>query len=102
MTAELRDYLIAAGHLDDFVAAWREGVVPLRERFGFRTEGAWTIRSERRFVWILAHDAPEQEWEALNDAYYASSERAALDPDPAQWVEESRQVFVRPILPSSR
>lgn len=102
MTAELRDYLIAAGHLDDFVAAWREGVVPLRERFGFRIEGAWTIRSERRFVWILAHDAPEAEWGALNDAYYASSERAALDPDPAGWVEESRQVFVTPIVPSTR
>lgn len=98
MTAELRDYLIAAGHLEDFVAAWRAGVVPLRERFAFRIEGAWTIPSERRFVWILAHDAPEREWEALNEAYYASEERAALDPDPAQWVEGSRQTFMQPML----
>lgn len=100
MTAELRDYVIAAGHLDDFVAAWLDGVVPLRKRFGFRIEAAWTVPSERRFVWILAHDAPEDEWEAFNKAYYASSERAALDPDPAQWVEESRQAFVQPILPT--
>ncbi len=102
MTAELRDYVIAAGHLDDFVAAWLAGVVPLRERFGFRIEAAWTIPPERRFLWILAHDAPEEEWEALNDAYYASSERAALDPDPAQWIEDTDQAFVQPILPTTR
>jgi hypothetical protein len=102
MTAELRDYVIAAGHLEDFVAAWLDGVAPLRERFGFRIEAAWTVPSERRFVWILAHDAPEQEWEALNDAYYASSERAAVDPDPAQWVEESRRAFVQSVLRTER
>ena len=100
MTAELRDYVIAAGHLDDFVAAWLAGVVPLRERFGFRIEGAWTIPSERRFVWILSHDVPEPEWEALNEAYYASSERTSLDPDPAQWIEESRHGFIQRILPT--
>ena len=97
MTAELRDYVIAEGHLDDFVAAWRAGVVPLRERFGFRIEAAWTVPEERRFMWILAHDAPEEEWRALNDAYYASDERVALSPDPAQWVEESRQSFLDPV-----
>ena len=100
MTAELRDYVIADGHLEEFVTAWLEGVLPLRQRLGFKVEGAWTVPSERRFIWILAHDAPEEEWQALNDAYYASPERAALDPDPAQWVEESRQVFVQRILPA--
>jgi hypothetical protein len=99
MTAELRDYVIAEGHLEDFVAAWLKGVVPLRQRLGFRIEGAWTVPPERRFVWILAHDASEEEWRALNDAYYASPERAAVDPDPAQWVEEMRVAFITEILP---
>ena len=99
MTAQLREYLIAEGHLEDFVAAWLAGVVPLRRRLGFRIEGAWTVPAERRFVWILAHDADEDEFVTLSDAYYASSERAAVNPDPAQWVEESRQTFVRQILP---
>ena len=102
MTLQLREYIIVEGHLEDFVAAWVAGVVPLRERLGFRIEGAWTNASERRFVWLLGHDADEDEFERLNDAYYASSERAAVDPDPAQWVEESRQTFVHPILPSRR
>ena len=58
-TMELRDYVIADGHLDDFVTAWREGVVPLRQQHGFRIEGAWVIPSERRFVWIVSLDANE-------------------------------------------
>ena len=102
MTLQLREYVIAEGHLEDFVVAWLDGVVPLRERLGFRIQGAWTVPAERRFVWILAHDADEEEFGTLNDAYYASSERAAVEPDPAQWVEESRQTFVRPILPMDR
>jgi hypothetical protein len=100
VTAELREYVIADGHLEEFVAAWLKGVPTLRARFGFRIEGAWTVPSERRFVWILAHDGPEEEWQALNDAYYASPERAALDPDPAQWVEEQRHSFLHHILPA--
>lgn len=102
MTTELRDYLIAEGHFDDFVNAWRDGVLPLRERLGFRVEGAWTIRAERRFVWILSHDAPEDEWEAVNEAYYATSERTGLNPDPAQWVEEKRHTLVQGVRPSPR
>ena len=102
MTTELRDYLIAKGHLDDFVKAWRDGVLPLRERLGFRVEGAWTIPSERRFVWILSHDAPEHEWDAVNDAYCGTPERAALDPDPAQWIEETRHTRIEGVLPRAR
>jgi hypothetical protein len=99
MTLQLREYVIAEGHLEDFVAAWLAGVVPLRLRLGFRIEGAWTDPSERRFVWLLGHDGDEDEFERLNAAYYASPERAAVDPDPAQWVDQSRQTFVRSILP---
>jgi len=99
MTAQLREYVIVNGHLEDFVAAWLTGVLPLRQRFGFRIEGAWTVPAERRFVWILAHDADEDEFLTLDEAYYASTERAGVDPDPAQWVEESRKVFLQPIVP---
>jgi hypothetical protein len=100
MTAQLREYLIAEGHLDDFVAAWLAGVVPLRQLLGWRIEGAWTVPAERRFVWILARDVDEDEFVRLNAAYYASSERAAVDPDPAQWVEEARSAFLHRVLPS--
>lgn len=98
-TTELRDYVIADGHVDDFVMAWRRGVVPLRQRHGFRIDSAWLIRAERRFVWIVSLDADPGEFERRNDAYYADPARAALDPDPAQWIEVESKAFVKPALP---
>ena len=40
MEYQIRRYRIAEGKLDEFVDAWKAGVVPLRERFGFRFHGA--------------------------------------------------------------
>jgi hypothetical protein len=45
-----------------------------------RVAGAWIAREENRFVSIIGHD----DFAAANDAYYASPERAAMDPDPAR------------------
>jgi len=94
MTTQLRDYVIAEGRLDDFVDAWRRGVVPLRLRHGYRIEAAWLIRDERRFLWLLSLDVPPDAWEARDQAYYADPARAALEPDPAQWIERGAKRFV--------
>jgi len=101
VTTELRDYLIAEGHLDEFVAAWRDGVVPLRERYGYRIDGAWLLREERRFVWLLSLGVPQSEWDARNEAYYADPARAVVDPDPAQWIEQVESRFVELLLPEA-
>ena len=39
---------------------------------------------DERFVWLIGHDDLEQ----ANAEYYASAERAALDPDPARHLAE--------------
>jgi hypothetical protein len=93
-TVELRDYRVAEGHLDEFIAAWRSGVVPLRESHGFRVDGAWVARTERRFVWLLSLDADQAEFERRNEAYYSDPARKALSPDPAQWIEAQSTTFV--------
>ena len=49
-TAELRDYVIAEGALEQFVDEWRRGVLPLRRAHGYRVDAAWTIPAESRFV----------------------------------------------------
>lgn len=87
---ELRDYRIAEGSLDDFVAEWRSGIVPLRRELGFTIERVWTVRDESRFVWLLAYPGDWSEFEAANERYYASPARAALDPDPARLIEEQK------------
>jgi hypothetical protein len=92
---QLRDYTIQDGELERFVEAWRNGVAPLRRRFGFHVEG-WLVPEESRFVWILGHDGPDS-FDAADRRYYDSPERLALEPDPAQWVAEKRHSMVRPV-----
>lgn len=95
MATQLRRYTINRGKMEEFVRAWAEGVVPLRRRHGFRVEGAWVIRERNEFLWLLASDA--EDWEAEDAAYYASPERAALDPDPAQHIAQVEHWFVEPV-----
>ncbi len=93
---QLRVYRIADGRLDDFVTAWRDGVKPLRERFGFAIDGAWTAPATSEFVWLLRYDGPGSFSDA-DAAYYASPERTRLDPDPARYIVSAAERMVRRI-----
>ena len=97
MTTELRIFTINKGRLDDFVRAWAAGVYPLRLKKGYRIEGAWVIRERNEFVWLLASDGDD--WDAQERSYYASPERAAMNPDPAQYIAKVEKWFVTPVLP---
>jgi len=92
---QLRDYGITEDRLHDFVEAWTRGVLPLRRAAGFEVM-AWTVPGESRFVWLLGYDGPGS-FAAADDAYYDSPERAALEPDPAQWIVEDRKLMLEPI-----
>jgi hypothetical protein len=92
MVTELRDYRIVEGSVHRFVDEWRTGIAPLRRRNGFTIDGAWTVDDESRFVWLLTHPGDWDAFGAADRSYYASPERAALDPDPARLIEEQRIV----------
>jgi hypothetical protein len=92
---QLRVYRIADGHLADFVDEWRASVLPLRERFGFRIE-AWTDTDASMFVWLLHHDGVGTLQDA-DRAYYASPERAALEPDPSRWIVDTPTLTLEPV-----
>lgn len=96
MTTQLRIYEITPGQLDAFVEAWRASVAPLRIRFGFAIDGAWALHASSRFVWVARYDGPLS-WEEAEERYYGSEERAALDPDPAQWIEGPGSEFADPV-----
>ncbi len=96
MEYQVRRYRIADGHMDDFVAAWQAGVVPLRRAVGFSVEAAYVIEGGD-FVWILGYDGPG-DFAAADERYYASDERAAIDPDPAQWIEHGEETPARRVL----
>jgi hypothetical protein len=92
MVTELRDYRIAAGHLDRFIEEWSALLAPLRRSCGFTIAGAWTISDADRFVWLLSHPGEWEAFEAAEARYFASPERASFDPDPARLIEEQRNV----------
>jgi hypothetical protein len=96
VATQLRIYTINRGKIDAFVDAWLKGVYPLRQQYGFRVDAAWVIRERSEFVWIMSYDG---DWTAQEKAYYASAERAALDPDPAQYIAQTNQWFITPVLP---
>jgi hypothetical protein len=94
MATQLRDYRIHGGELDRFVTEWRTHLAPLRQSKGFAIPAAWTVPEENRFIWLLEHDG---DWDAFGEAdaaYYASPERAAIDPDPARLIEEQRTLRI--------
>jgi hypothetical protein len=89
MQWELRLYRAKPGELDDFVLEWSHHVLPLRRAHGFEVLGPW-ITDDERFVWIIGHD----DLATADAAYYASAERAAIEPDPARHLAETEHVVM--------
>ncbi len=85
MTHQLRVYRVKPGAMQAWVAEWADRIRPLREHAGFEVLGPWVIQDEDTFVWILGHD----DFEAADEAYYASTEREAVEPDPARHLLET-------------
>ena len=78
--------------MDAWLAEWHEHVRRLRLAHGFAILGPWVGDDGETFVWILGHDG---DFEAADEAYYASDERRALDPDPARHIETQQVHFMR-------
>lgn len=83
MIWQIREYTVKPGEMDQWLDEWRAQIVPLRERYGFRVLGSWTVDGTDQFVWIISYDGPRS-WDEANADYYGSAERKALDPDPAR------------------
>lgn len=94
--SQLRIYSIEPGRLDDFVTIWSAGVRPLRRKFGFES-AAWTVPDESLFIWLVTYRG-ERAFEEADTSYYASPERQALRPDPAQWIIRSETRWLRPVI----
>lgn len=96
MASQLRIYTINRGKMDEWIRGWRKGVVPLRQKFGFRVDAAWVVGGQNKFVWILSHDGPE-DWQAKQAEYYGSAERKAMDPDPARLIAHAEEWMIRSV-----
>ena len=96
METQLRDYRIRPGHMDDWIAGWERGIVPLRQQEGFQIVGAWVDRPHDRFVWIVGY-ADADGFQAAEERYHDLPERQALDPNPSDFVESATLDMVDPV-----
>ena len=97
MTAQLRLYTINRGDLQQFAKEWKEKIYPLRRKLGFSIEAAWTIEETNQFVWLLRLEEDEG-WQEKDQAYYASPERKAMDPDPARLIARAEEFEIKKFL----
>jgi hypothetical protein len=88
---QLRRYEIKPGEMDVFLAAWR-GILPIRERYGFRVGFAYVNDAQYEFVWTVTHDG---DFEAAERDYYGSPERATLVDNPADHIAVMHVDMVR-------
>lgn len=86
MRAQLRRYQVKPGEMEQFVEVWKQGVVPARERYGFRVVAAWRSDDDAEFGWLVAYDGDDS-FEAAERAYYESPERAAMPVDPLAFLD---------------
>ena len=95
--SQLRIYTINRGKMQTWIKEWREGIYPLRLKYGFKVEGAWVIERDNKFVWILTYNGPDS-WENKDAAYYDSSDRKGIDPNPARHIAYAETKFISSIL----
>jgi hypothetical protein len=69
----------------------------LREQLGFRVGGAWLVEETNQFVWLLSYDGPDN-WEQKDRAYYSSSIRHSMDPNPARLIARVEEYFAESVL----
>jgi hypothetical protein len=96
MVCQVRTYTLKEGAMDEFVALWRDHIVPAREQYGFQVLGAFKDDADTTFTWIVGHEAPDG-WDIADKTYYDSPERAALPRNPADFLAEVRAMVMRPV-----
>jgi len=97
MEIKLRDYRIRHGHMDDWIAGWERGIVPMRRQEGFEILGAWVDRPHERFVWLVGY-AGDDGFEVAEERYHSSAARRSLTPEPSDFIDEATLDMVEPLL----
>lgn len=95
--SQFRDYQVKPGEMEDWLDEWRRKLYPIRTRRGFTIVAAWVIPESNRFLWIIRWDGTGS-FEEADRSYYASSERKAVQPDPARHLEKADHYYIERVL----
>jgi hypothetical protein len=96
MICQLRTYEIKPGQMEEFVALFRDHLVPLREAYGYEVLGAWNDPEDGTFVWVVGHEAPDG-WDAAEKTYYDAPERASIPRDPKEFLVSAKTQLLQPV-----
>jgi hypothetical protein len=97
MEIQLRDYQVKPGHMDDWVAGWETGIVPLRQQEGFQIIGAWVDRAHDRFLWLVGYSGADG-FASAEARYHALPKRLAQQPNPSDFIKTASLDMVEDLL----
>ena len=96
MTWQVREYTVKPGEMQAWLDEWRAKIVPLRQKFGFHVLGAWTVDGTDQFIWVISYRGPKP-WQEADAEYYGSTERKAIQPDPARHLAHQASRLMREV-----
>jgi hypothetical protein len=94
--AQMRVLTIQAGEIDAFIQAWKNTILPLRKKYGFHTESAWTIPERNEFYWILSYSGLEA-WDDVDERVYLDLVQTGIVPDALRYVNRVERWFIQPV-----
>ncbi len=93
-TVQLRRYRLIPELVDDFLVWWPTLCVPAREAAGFTIEFAVHVPESEEFVWAVSVEGDEAAFAAVDAAWMASPERAAIFVEVTKWTVGAQVDFV--------
>lgn len=77
MLSQIRIYTINKGEMDNFLAHFKQDIVPLHERLGIPIVGTWINRAQNEFIWVRNYkDKPDLE--AKGKAFQAEIAKSGI------------------------
>jgi NIPSNAP len=77
MLSQIRIYTINKGELDNFLAHFKQDIVPLHEQLGIPIVGTWVNRPQSEFIWVRSYK-DKADMEAKGKAFQAEVAKAGI------------------------
>lgn len=95
-TYQLRRYELEPGGLVDFANWVERKVIPVRNDFGFRVEWRLLDPENSQFIWLVSAPGQIADFQALDQRYQDSAERAAAAAEMPKVLKQVNLSFVTP------
>lgn len=77
MLSQIRIYTINKGEMDNFLAHFKQEIVPLHERLGIPIVGTWINRTQNEFIWVRSYK-DKNDLEAKGKAFQAEVAKSGI------------------------